>query len=64
MKRFAALALTVGALGVSGALAAPAAFAASSPSLCINYDININGTAQQGQQCLPPAGAPSLPGLP
>lgn len=59
MKRFAALALTVGALGVSGAVIAPAAFAADSGSACVTYNININGQGQSGTQCLP-----ALPGLP
>lgn len=64
MKRFAALALTVGALGVGGAFAVPAL--AAGPQLCINYDVNVNGQGGADQVCLPPADAPAptLPGLP
>ncbi|HET7407028.1 MAG TPA: hypothetical protein VFJ21_07840 [Mycobacteriales bacterium] len=61
MKRFAALALTVGALGVSGAVIAPAAFAATSGSACVTYSININDQGQSGTECLPALPAPSLP---
>ncbi len=29
--------------------------AQADPSLCLTYDININGQGQAGTQCLPPA---------
>jgi hypothetical protein len=49
MKRIAAVLTLVGAtLG----LAAPSALAAA-PSLCVNAHIDVNGTVQDVNQCLP-----------
>jgi hypothetical protein len=49
MKRIAAVFVLVGAtLG----FAAPAAMAAG-PSLCVNAHIDVNGTVQDVNQCLP-----------
>lgn len=51
MKRIAAVLTLVGAtLG----LAAPAAMAAStSSSACVHLSVNVNGTAQTIDQCVP-----------
>lgn len=48
-RRLAAAVIAVSALGVI-ATAAPASAA---PQLCINADLNVNGTAQTISQCLP-----------
>ena len=47
LKRVLALAALV--LGTTAALAVPA----NAASLCVNADINVNGTAQTIAQCLP-----------
>ena len=49
MKRV--LAITALLLGTTAALAAPA----NAAGLCLHADINVNGTAQVIDQCLPPA---------
>ena len=46
MKRLLAVALLLGSA---------AAFAANAAGLCVHADINVNGTAQTIDQCLPPA---------
>jgi hypothetical protein len=38
--------------------------AQADPSLCLTYDVDVNGQGQAGTQCLPPADGPTLPGLP
>lgn len=50
MKRFAAVASIATVVTLSGLVAAPA----NAASLCISYDININGQGQAGTQCLIP----------
>lgn len=52
MKRFA-LALPVTALVAATVLVA--APAQAQPSLCLTYDVSVNGQGQAGTQCLPPA---------
>lgn len=49
MKRFAAVVAVAAVTTLSGMVAAPA----NAASLCINYDISINGQGQAGSQCLP-----------
>ncbi|MCU1594497.1 MAG: hypothetical protein JWO12_1889 [Frankiales bacterium] len=49
LKRVLALAALI--FGTTAALAMPA----NAAGLCINADINVNGTAQTISQCLPPA---------
>ena len=49
MKRFVAVAAVAAVASLSGLVAAPA----SAASICIEYDININGQGQAGAQCLP-----------
>lgn len=51
MKRL--LAVTVIAPALALGMSVVSAGSASAASICINYDININGTAQSGAQCLP-----------
>ena len=53
MKRLLAVTLLAPVLAVGASVAS--AGSASAAGLCITYDININGTAQAGTQCLPPA---------
>ena len=48
MKRLAAAVVAVSALGILAATSP-----ASAASLCVTADININGTAQSIDQCLP-----------
>jgi len=50
-RRIAAVVVIAGALGV---MAAPS-FAATTPSLCIDGNITVNGTTQVIHQCLPPS---------
>jgi hypothetical protein len=45
------LAITALLLGAAAALATPATAA----GVCVHADINVNGTAQTVDQCLPPA---------
>lgn len=49
MKRVLALAAL--ALGTTAALAVPA----NAAGVCLNANLNVNGTAQSISQCLPPA---------
>jgi uncharacterized protein YggE len=49
LKRVLAIAALV--LGATAAFAAPA----NAASLCIHADVNVNGTAQVADQCIPPA---------
>lgn len=51
MKRL--LAVTVLAPTLALGLSVATAGAASAASVCITYDITINGTQQAGSQCLP-----------
>ncbi len=55
MKRRLAAAVTI--VGAVGALAIPAFAAGSSSSaagVCLNLHLDVNGTAQDVNQCLPP----------
>ena len=49
MKRFVAVAAVGAVVSLSGLVAAPA----NAASICVEYDININGQGQAGAQCLP-----------
>jgi hypothetical protein len=54
------LTIVAGALAVAGAIATPViAFAGpastNAAGVCVHADININGTAQVIDQCVPPA---------
>jgi hypothetical protein len=49
LKRVLALAALI--LGTTAALAMPA----NAAGLCVHADINVNGTAQTVDQCIPPA---------
>jgi hypothetical protein len=54
------LAIVAGVLGTAGAIAVPAVIltapaSASSAGVCVHLDLNVNGTAQVIDQCLPPA---------
>jgi hypothetical protein len=49
VKRLAAVVAVAAVTTLSGMMAAPA----NAASVCINYDININGQGQAGAQCLP-----------
>ena len=49
MKRFVAVAAVAAVVSLSGLVAAPA----SAASICVEYDITINGQGQAGAQCLP-----------
>ena len=51
MKRI--LAVTVVAPALALGLSVVSAGSASAASICIDYDITINGTQQAGSQCLP-----------
>ena len=56
MKRRLAAAVTI--VGAVGALAIPAFVSASSASaagVCVNAHLDINGTVQDINQCLPPS---------
>jgi hypothetical protein len=60
-RRVAILGAVVAAAG-AGIVAMPNANAAS---VCVQYDINVNGTGQAGEVCTPEAPAlPELPGAP
>jgi hypothetical protein len=50
VKRFVALVTLTAAASMVGLLGSPAQ---ADPSICIQYDININGQGQAGSQCLP-----------
>ena len=50
MKRFVAVVTLAAAGTMVGLVGSPAQ---ADPSLCIQYDININGQGQAGAQCLP-----------
>ena len=50
MKRIAAVLTLAGA--IFGVVAPTTAFAAG-PQLCVNADVNVNGTQQTINQCLP-----------
>jgi hypothetical protein len=49
VKRFASVVAVAAVAALSGVFAAPA----NAASVCINYDISINGQGQSGSQCLP-----------
>ena len=51
MKRIAAVLTLAGA--IFGVVAPTAASAATTPQLCVNANVNVNGTAQTIDQCLP-----------
>jgi hypothetical protein len=51
VKRFVAVLTLAGAATVGGL--ATAGTAQADPSLCLTYDINVNGQGQAGTQCLP-----------
>lgn len=51
MKRLLAVTLLAPVLAVGASVAT--AGAASAASVCVDYDININGTQYAGSQCLP-----------
>lgn len=51
MKRLIAVTLVAPALALG--MSVVSAGSASAASVCITYDININGTQQAGSQCLP-----------
>ncbi len=50
MKRILAVLACASAFSVIAAAPADA-----DPSLCVTYDVSINGQGQAGTQCLPPA---------
>ena len=49
MKRLAAVVAVAAVASLSGLVAAPA----SAASICVDYDISINGQGQAGSTCLP-----------
>ena len=48
MKRIAAVFVLTTAAGLLAAAPAQA-----NPSICLTYDVNVNGQGQAGSQCLP-----------
>ena len=50
MKRLVAVVALAGAASMAGLALSPAQ---ADPSICITYDITINGQGQAGTQCLP-----------
>ena len=63
MRRLALIGASAALLGGIGAFAlAPSATA--DPLICINIDLNLNGTPVSQAICLPPDGAPGVPGVP
>ncbi|HVV34998.1 MAG TPA: hypothetical protein VHC63_00220 [Acidimicrobiales bacterium] len=62
-KRVAVVGAAAALLGGLGAFAlAPSAQA--DPVICVNIDLNLNGTPVAQAICLPPDGAPGVPGVP
>jgi hypothetical protein len=62
-KRVAIAGAIAAMLGGVGAFAfAPSATA--DPVICINIELNLNGTPVAQAICLPPDGAPGVPGVP
>jgi hypothetical protein len=62
-KRVAVAGAIAAMLGGIGAFAlAPTAQA--DPLVCVNLDLNLNGTPVSQAICLPPEGAPGVPGAP
>ena len=49
MKRLVTVAALAAVASLSGLVAAPA----SAASICVEYDVNINGQGQAGAHCLP-----------
>jgi hypothetical protein len=49
VKRLVAVVALATAAGLAGLVGSPAQAA----SVCVDYDININGQGQAGSQCLP-----------
>jgi hypothetical protein len=62
-KRVAVVGAIAAMLGGLGAFAV-ASSASADPSICVDINLNLNGTPVAQAICLPPDGAPGVPGLP